>query len=139
MLSFLVANPDQQDPVKININGEVVEFRREVDAINRAGRSSRQYFIAEGRKRESLYWYTEYECIMTHRTLYVNWCMLSTGDVVCGVWETRCNYPFQALLICTEDSGYTECTMMKCKYFRQIYPDAKMLPAAKFDMEVVMR
>jgi hypothetical protein len=137
MLSFMVGNPDKVDSVTIKINGKEGEYVRVGDAVN--GTTCRIYFIVVGRKRETLYWYTEYDGVMTTQNLYLNMVMMSTGDVVCGVWETRCNRPYQALLLCTKKSGYTECVMMKCKDFRQVYPGATLVPSAKFDEASVMQ
>ena len=71
--------------------------------------------------------------------VYVNWCMLSTGDVICGVWETRCNYPFQALLLCTKVSDYTNCVLIKCKEFRKKFKAATLTPGGRFDEDLVKR
>ena len=137
MLRFLVAKGDPLDSVTIVINGKEVEFMRKDDLVS--GRAGTIHLVAAGREQELLYWFTEYDGIMTNQNLYVNRCMLSMGDVICGVWETRCNYPFRGLLLCTKASGYTECVFMKCRDFRRVYPGATLDPGAKFDEDLVMR
>jgi hypothetical protein len=135
MFYFHASGPDRDDPLSMFINGKKVSYVREDDALN--GTAARLHFIAIGRQREQLYWYTEYEAIITTKTIYVNWCMLSTGDVICGVWETRCNFPFQALLLCTKVSDYTKCVLIKCKEFRKKFNAATLTPGGRFDEDLV--
>ena len=138
MLNFLVANPSNSDPVTIVINGKEVQFLREDDPVMSGGTSS-IHFIVSGHSRENLYWYTEFGAFMTKYNLYLEDCMLTTSDIICGIWETRCNRPFQALLLCTKKSNYTKCVLMKCKDFRAAFPGAKLAPEVKFDADLVHR
>ena len=137
MFNFHASGPDHSNTLPIIINGKEVNFLREDDMVNSS--RARQHFVAVERQREQLCWYTEFDAIMTPQNLYVNWCMLSTGDVICGVWETRCNYPYQALLLCTKETGFTKCVLMRCKEFRKKFKAATLTPGGRFDEELVKR
>ena len=135
MLLFGISSPDNTDPVSIVINQETVAFLRVDDPLSPNRRTF--HFKAVGRKREVLYWYTEYAAILTTANVYVDRCKLSTGDIIAGLWETRCNKPFQALLLCTASSNYEECVLMKCKDFRKRFPNATLCPSDCFAWEKV--
>lgn len=131
-----VNGSDNKERVLVmSINGREMKLKR-VDSPTSIKPGTR-HFVDTENKREDLYWYTEYSIIMTSYNLMVEYCALSNGDVVVGVWETRCNNPFVAILLCTASSSFTECVLMKADAFRKRYPNAKPDPAVTFDLSIV--
>ena len=107
MLSVLVTSLDEDDFISVHINDKDMKLKRcDLAASIQPGT---RHFTCVGVERKKLYWYTEYAAVMTSQNMYVENCMLSSGDVIAGVWETRCNRPFRALLLCTASSGYKDC------------------------------
>jgi hypothetical protein len=137
MLSVLVSSTDEDDFISITINDNVTKIKRcDPPASVQPGT---KHFAAVGKERKKLYWYTEFAMIMTSKNLYAEDCMLSTGDVIAGVWGTRCNFPFLAILLCTSSSGFKECVLHKAKDFRKLYPSAVLDTMGKFDATLVHR
>lgn len=117
------------DHIALTINGDTGLYYRMDDAI--ASQAQTYHFIVGEREREKLYWYTEYACIMTNYNIYLEMCGLSNGDVILAVWETRCNRPFQAMLVWRKKED--DAVLIKCSDFRKASAGVVLDPMLEFD------
>jgi hypothetical protein len=92
------------------------------------------HFVVVGRERLKLFWFEQYGAIMTPQHLYVEYCRLSNGDVIVGVWETRCNRPFHAILVWRKDTG--KCELFTVADHRHLFPGVVMDPSGTFDFDI---
>ena len=124
--------------VDIEING--TKFQYLLDETKHFGVSSMGqtfHFCVRGRESHKLYWYEQFAAVMTPMHTYIEFCGLSNGDVCVGVWETRCNRPFHALLIYRK--GKKVCELITTHNFRHIFPGVFFDPAVEFDMDEVVK
>lgn len=135
MFRVLLASDGKTDGVTITINDETALYYRddEVAAIQ----PQTFHFNVKDRKREKLYWFTEYAAIMTSYNLYVEYCGMSNGDIILGVWETRCARPFQAVLVWRKKQG--DVVLIKCRDYRQENENARPDPQLIFDKDEAIR
>ena len=92
------------------------------------------HFFVVGRERLKLYWFEQYGAIMTPSHQYVEYCSLSNGDVIVGVWETRCNRPFHAILVWRRPTG--KCELFTVADHRHVFLGVVLDPSATFDFEI---
>lgn len=138
---YLLLSMGMDGYVAITINGVEDMYLREDDVIA-SPKPKTFHFIAKDRTREVLYWYTEYACIMTVYNIYLEWCLLSDGRVIVGVWETRCDFPFVAILVYqpgAEEGNRDYCILYKVKDFRKLFPKVELLPTGEFDRSAAQR
>jgi hypothetical protein len=115
----------------ININGEARTFVRKDPSVSHKAKT--YHFRAREHEYLFLYWFEQYGAIMTPDHLYVEFCKLSSGDVIVGVWETRCDRPFHAILVYHIHEN--SCELFTVSDFRSIHPDVTLDPAGTFDRE----
>jgi hypothetical protein len=136
MLNVL-ASMGEDDHISVSINDKEIKVKRCDKAVS--VQSGTRHFGAVGKERKKLYWYSEYSMIMTQANLYAENCMLSNGDVIAGVWETRCNRPYVALLLCTASSDFQECVLVRASEFRKQFKDVELNLGGKFDSSLIDR
>jgi hypothetical protein len=93
------------------------------------------HYKVKGRMSLPLYWNEQYGAILTPQHLYIEFCALSNGDVCAGVWETRCNRPFHALLVYRVE--FKKCELYTAHDYRTLFPNVVFDETIKFDMDVV--
>ena len=123
---------------EITINGQSCEFY--VDESIRFGVTSMpstHHFLVRGREILKLYWYEQYAAITTPQHVYVEYCAFSNGDICVGVWETRCNRPFHALLIYRIETK--KCELFTAHDFRKLFKGVHLDPRRSFDIDEVIR
>ena len=122
----------------VKIGGREVEFRVDESALVGVSSMPRtHHFIARDRLSEKLYWFEQFAAISTPSHVYVELCALSNGDVCLGVWETRCNRPFHALLIFRQECG--KCELFTVHNFRTIFPGVVFDTSMEFDWDKMQR
>ena len=122
----------------VKIGGREVEFRVDESALVGVSSMPRtHHFIARDRLSEKLYWFEQFAAISTPSHVYVEFCALSNGDVCLGVWETRCNRPFHALLIFRQECG--KCELFTVHNFRTIFPGVVFDTSMEFDWDKMQR
>jgi hypothetical protein len=128
MLRILLKG-NRDDFVEITINRKALRFKYK----HSKKMPKTHHFIVQDRERLVLYWYEQYAAIMTPEHIYIEFCPMSNGDIVVGVWETRCNRPFHAVLIYHLETK--ECELYTVADFRHIYPDVFMDVKGEFDFD----
>lgn len=122
----------------IHISGRDVQFLHDESALVGVSSMPRtHHFIARDRESHKLYWFEQFAAIATPQHVYVEFCALSNGDVCIGVWETRCNRPFHALLIYHVIKKKVE--LYTAHNFRHIYAGVVFDTAGVFDLELMQR
>lgn len=124
--------------ISIVINGEKRQFYKSLKDVATRKMPGTHCFLLKDTERLDLYWFDVFAGIMTSQNLYVEFCSLSDGRVVVGVWLTRCDKPWVGLLIYDptkkrEEEGY--CEFYKAEDFRARYPNVAMDPATPFNMK----
>ena len=126
------------DFTTIRINGVECNFVNDESFHNGVSpMKSTRHFMVQGRKVEKLYWFEQFAAITTPRYMYVEFCAFTNGDICLGVWETRCNKPFHALLIYRVDRQRVE--LITAHHYRALFPDNLFDPAKLFDMEFAVK
>jgi hypothetical protein len=90
------------------------------------------HYLVRNRETKKLYWFEQFAAIITPMHIYIEFCGLTNGDVCVGVWETRCNRPFHAVLIFRVTKG--ECELFTTHNFRHIFAGVELDPGLQFDM-----
>jgi hypothetical protein len=119
--------------IAVTINGHVYEFYMEESVQKGVSSMSKTFhFMVRGRELVKLYWFSQFAAITTPSHVYVEFCAFSNGDVCVGVWETRCNRPFHAILIYLK--AKQKCELFTCHNHRAIFPNVVLDPNGTFDM-----
>jgi hypothetical protein len=132
VLRVLLTLPQGQTS-SISINGKENNYYMDESAQNGVTTMPRtHHFHVQGREPKKLYWFEQYAALMTPSHAYFEFCALSNGDVCVGVWETRCNRPFHAMLIYHPTK--CKCELFTTHNWRQIHPNVVFNPDRAFDM-----
>jgi hypothetical protein len=132
VLRVLLTLP-QGETSSIVINGKENHYYKDESAQNGVTAMPRtHHFLVQGYEPKKLFWYEQYAALMTPSHAYFEFCALSNGDVCVGVWETRCNRPFHAILI--YQTAKRKCELFTTHNWRQIYPNVVFDPDLAFDM-----
>ena len=126
------------DFTTIRINGVDHNFFNDESFHNGVSpMKSTHHFRVQGRTSEKLYWFEQFAAITTPRNIYVEFCAFTNGDVCVGVWETRCNKPFHALLVYRVKEK--RCELITAHQFRALFSGVILDPGKEFDIDLAVK